>query len=76
MVQQVKDPALSLLTAAAWVTAVAWVCSLALVYSLYFIFCFLELHPWHMEVPRLGVKSELQLLALAIAMATQDPSLI
>ena len=25
------------------------------------LFCFLELHPWHVEVPRLGVESELQL---------------
>ena len=24
-----------------------------------FAFCFLGPHPWHMEVPRLGVKSEL-----------------
>ena len=31
-------------------------------------FCFLGLHPWHMEVPRPGVKSELQLLAYATAM--------
>ena len=23
------------------------------------LFCFLGLNPWHMEVPRLGVKSEL-----------------
>ena len=29
-----------------------------------FLFIFLGLHPWHMEVPRLGVKSELQLLGL------------
>ena len=28
-----------------------------------FIFGFLELHTWHMEFPRLGVKLELQLLA-------------
>ena len=28
----------------------------------------------HMEVPRLGVESELQLPAYAIATATQDPS--
>ena len=31
-------------------------------------------HPWHMEVPRLGVKSELQLPAYATAIATPDPS--
>ena len=29
---------------------------------------FLGLHPWHMEIPRLGVKSELQPLAYATAM--------
>ena len=41
-----------------------------------FCFCFLGLHLWHMEVPRLGVESELQLLAFATATATQDPSCI
>ena len=35
----------------------------------YFIFI-LELQVWHMEVPRLGVKSELQLPATATATAT------
>ena len=39
-----------------------------ILYFIYFIFCFLE----HMEVPRLGVKSELQPLAYATAIATQD----
>ena len=34
---------------------------------------FLGLYPWHMEIPRLGVKSELQLLAYTAATATQDP---
>jgi len=29
----------------------------------FFVFVFLGLHPWHMEVPRLGVELELQLLA-------------
>ena len=42
---------------------------------LYFILC-LGLHPWHMEVPRLGDKSELQLLAYTIATAMPDPSYI
>ena len=28
-----------------------------------FFICFLGLYPWHMEVPRPGVKSELQLPA-------------
>ena len=42
----------------------------------YFIFCFLGLYPRHMEVPRLGVESELQLLAYTTAIAMQDPSRI
>ena len=37
-----------------------------------FNFFFLGPHLWHMEVPRLGVDSELQLLAYTTA--TQDPS--
>ena len=41
-----------------------------------FVSCFLGPHPWHMEVPTLGVKSELQLLAYTMATATQDPSCI
>ena len=36
--------------------------------------CFLGLHPWHMEVPRFGVESELQLLTYAIATAIPDLS--
>ena len=35
---------------------------------------FLGLHLQHVEVPRLGVQSELQLLAYATATATRDPS--
>ena len=31
---------------------------------LFYFICFLGLHPWYMEVPRLGVKSELQLPSL------------
>ena len=38
------------------------------------MFCFLGLHTWHMEVPRLGVESELQLLAYTTATAPWDPS--
>jgi len=37
-------------------------------------FCFSRLHPPHVEVPRLGVESELQLPAYTRATATQDPS--
>ena len=33
----------------------------------------LGLHQWHMEVPGLGVESELQLLAYTTATAMQDP---
>ena len=41
----------------------------------FFFFCFfLELHLWHMEVPRLGVELELQLPAYSIATAMWDPS--
>ena len=35
-----------------------------------------RVYPWHMEVPRLGVQSELQLPAYATATATSDPSCI
>ena len=41
-----------------------------------FPFVFLGPHPWHMEVPKLGVKSELQLLAYTTATATSDLSSI
>ena len=43
-------------------------------YSDFFCFSFLGMHPRHMEVPRLGVESELQLPAYTTATATQDPS--
>ena len=36
----------------------------------------IQLHPWHIEVPRLGIKPELQLLAYATATATTDLSCI
>ena len=35
---------------------------------------FLGPHPWHMEVPRLGGRSELKLLAYSTAAAMPDPS--
>ena len=41
-----------------------------------FFFFFLGLNPQHMEVPRLGDESELQLLIYTTAAATQDLSLI
>ena len=40
----------------------------------FFFFFFKWLHPWHMEVPRIGVKSEPQLLAYTPATAMPDPS--
>ena len=42
----------------------------------FFLFCLLGPHPRHMEVPRLGVQSELQLLAYTTATATSDLSRI
>ncbi len=45
-----------------------------LAHYLYFLFVFLGPNPQHMEVPRLGVESELQLPAYTPATATQDPS--
>ena len=38
-------------------------------YILYFTFVFLGPHLWHTEVPRLGVKPDLQLPAYATATA-------
>ena len=40
----------------------------------FFFFGFLGPHPQHMEVPRLGVKSQPQLPAYATVTATPDPS--
>ena len=40
----------------------------------FFFFCFLGPHLWHVEVPRLGVESELQLPANTAATATWDLS--
>ena len=44
--------------------------------SLFFFFGLFRLHLWHMEVPRLGVGSELFLPAYTTAMATPDQSRI
>ena len=41
---------------------------------LFFFFALLALHPRQMEVPRLGIQSELQLPACTTATAMQDPS--
>ena len=47
-----------------------------ILFTYYYYFCFLGLHLWHGEIPRLGVESELQLLAYATDAATQDRSQI
>ena len=46
------------------------------VYYFFFFFAILGPHLCHMEVPRLGVKSELQLPATATATATWDLSCV
>ena len=43
-------------------------------YLFFFFFFFLGPHLWHMEVPRVGVESELQLPAYATASVTLDLS--
>ena len=45
-------------------------------YLFIYLFIFLGPHSWHMEVPRLGVESELQLPAYATATAMWDLSCI
>ena len=49
-------------------------CVCVCVYIFFSFFCFLGPHLWHMEVPRIEVESELQLLAYAIDTAMGDPS--
>ena len=44
-------------------------------FVLFLFFGFLGPYPWHMEAPRLELKSELHLLAYTKATATWDPSL-
>ena len=44
--------------------------------TFFFFALFLGPHPRHMEVPRLGVESELQLSAYTTATATRDPSCV
>ena len=48
----------------------------AMDFALTVLFFFLGLHSWHMEIPRLGVKSKLPLLAYTTATAKADPSRI
>ena len=46
-----------------------------ILFNLY-IFCLLGPHPRHMEIPRLGIKSNLQLPAYARATAMRDLSCV
>ena len=50
-----------------------WLLTEFLFSFLFFLFCFLGPNQWNMEVPKLG-ESELQMLAIAAATATQNPS--
>ena len=49
-------------------------CFLLLFCCCFFVVVVLGLYPWHMEVPRLGVESKLQLPAYTTATAMWDPS--
>ena len=55
------------------VTGVRWFGALIFSTGLVFSFFFLGLLLSHKEVPRLGIKMELQLPAYTIATATPDP---
>ena len=45
-----------------------------LFFKTFFFFPVLGPHPWHMEVPSLGIKLELHLLAYTTATAMLDPN--
>ena len=51
-------------------------CTLECFFLFFFLSFFLGPHPWHIEIYRLGVKSELQLVASATATAIPDPSCV
>ena len=53
----------------------AWVFLLCFLLFYVFIY-FLGPYPWHVDVPRLGVESQLQLPAYTTATAIRDPSCI
>ena len=57
--------------------SVQWSVGIFIFYLIYLFFVFLSIlvpHLWHMEVPRLGLQSELYLLAYVRATAMQDLS--
>ena len=51
-------------------------CTIICSFYLFIYFCFLGLHPRHVEVPRLGFESELQLPTYTTTTAMQDPGCI
>ena len=62
-----------------WVKGLVFLFLFFIFYFIYlfiylFMYCFLGPHPQHVEVPRLGVQLELQLLAYATATAMEDLS--
>ena len=58
-----------------WATLIFFV-SFYLSLLFFCLLSFLGRHPWHVEVPRLGVEFELQLLAYTTATATWDLSCV
>ena len=54
----------------------SWIQQSSVYFPINFLFFFFGPHLWHMEVPRLGAESELQLPAYTTATAMQDPSLM
>ena len=69
--QETYSPFFSLRSQCSRVLQTQWLRRLGKDFESPFFFCFLGPHLQHMEVPRLGVESELQLLAFT---TTQDPS--
>ena len=64
----------SLESSGKWVSNFPWV-QITYSVSLFFVCFLLGPHPQHMEVPRLGVESELQLPASTTATATPEGAL-
>ena len=56
------------------ISVVSFVTTPFSVCNILFLFFFLELRLWHMDVPSPGVETELQLLACVTAIAMPDPS--